>query len=88
MLESKGRLSLQPEVATWIKTNLSAPVILEPLSADIAIESCRLPNFHGDPADRIIVATALILGLPLITADSQILEWNEQTQKIPAISLL
>jgi len=78
MLESKGRLALQPDVETWIYNNLETPVDLEPISPAISIQSCQLPDFHGDPADRILVATAMELGIPFITADRQIWEWNEQ----------
>lgn len=82
MLESKGRLKLEPTVDQWIQANLAPPVSLEPLSGAIAIESCRLPDFHGDPADRLIVATAGLLGLPLITADTKIHEWNEKHRRL------
>lgn len=78
MLASKGRVLLRPTVDDWIKTNLETPVTLEPLSAAIAMESCRLPDFHGDPADRLIVATALVVGTPLITADEKIHRWNQK----------
>ena len=55
---------------------------LLPLTAPIAAESTELPgSFHKDPADQIIVATARVLGVPLITADGQIL-------KYPHVSLL
>ena len=50
---------------------LEAPGInLAPLAPKIAIESCRLHDFHGDPADRIIIATARIEELTLITMPS------------------
>ncbi len=87
MLESKGRLSLKPDVESWIQSNLSLPVVLEPISPTIAVESCRLPDFHGDPADRLIVATAYTLGLPLITADEKILTWNRSHPIIQLIAL-
>ena len=90
MLAAKGRLELQPEVDRWIRENLQPPVRLEPLHPEISLESCRLEDFHGDPADRLIVATALVLGVPLITADHQIISWNKhhaRLQIIPADSL-
>ncbi|MCC5807102.1 MAG: type II toxin-antitoxin system VapC family toxin [Opitutales bacterium] len=86
MLESKGRLALEPSTEAWIQTNLAAPAILEPLSGAIAAESCRLPGFHGDPADRIIVATARLLGVPLITADEKILRWNRERHLLQVIA--
>ncbi len=74
MLQSKGKISLTYPLQHWIKKIDSLPYIkLIPLTADIAIESCSLPgDFHGDPADRMIVATARILNVPLMTRDKKI----------------
>ena len=44
----------------------------EPISIDIAIASALLDFNHSDPADRIIIATALDLNIPLITKDDKI----------------
>ena len=85
MLASKGRVELKPDVDRWIRENLQSPVRLEPLHPEISLESCRLENFHGDPADRLIVATALVLGVPLITADRQIIGWNERHARMQII---
>ena len=50
------------------------------MSPEIAIESSFLPGeFHGDPADRIIVATARINDLILLTRDKKILNYGEQS---------
>ena len=65
MLAVKGRLELKPSVAEWIEDNTRAPVFIQPLTIAIATLSARLKDFHGDPADRVIVATALRAGLPL-----------------------
>jgi PIN domain nuclease of toxin-antitoxin system len=45
-------------------------VQLVPVDADLWLRSVALPWSHSDPADRVIVATALALGLPLLTKDS------------------
>ena len=87
MLAMKGRLSLKPDEETWFSANLEAPVSLAPLTAEISMASCRLPDFHGDPADRIIVATAITLGVPLITADEKIIRWNEMQHLVQVIAL-
>lgn len=87
MLSMKGRLILEPDPDSWISENLSSPVSLEPISPDIALASCRLPDFHGDPADRMIVATAVSLGLPLVTADSKIIAWNQEHRLLQIIEL-
>jgi PIN domain nuclease of toxin-antitoxin system len=44
-------------------------------SGDIAIAAVRLIDLHGDPADRIIVATSVAAGATLVTADDRILGW-------------
>ncbi|WP_203434333.1 hypothetical protein [Nitrosococcus halophilus] len=56
---------------------LAAPELgLATLEPDILIDSSRLPGaFHGDPADRIIAATARDLGACLLTRDGKILEY-------------
>ena len=87
MLSMKGRLELQPDEAEWLSANLEPPVTLAPLTAEISITSCRLPDFHGDPSDRIIVATAIVLGIPLITADEKIIRWNETHRLTQVIGL-
>lgn len=87
MLAMKGRLNLMPDEASWFSANLEAPASLAPLTAEICAASCRLPDFHGDPADRIIVATALTLGIPLITADEKIIRWNESQRMLQVIAL-
>lgn len=47
------------------------------LNPDIAADSCSLPgNFHGDPADQIIVATARHYESGLVTMDQRILEYS------------
>lgn len=73
-LVEHGRIGLKYDVLEWLKRALALPrVRLIPLTPEIAVKSSSLPGaFHGDPADQIIVATAIIEGAPLITADRQI----------------
>jgi PIN domain nuclease of toxin-antitoxin system len=87
MLAMKSRLILMPSEECWFSANLKPPASVAPLTAEISTAACRLPNFHGDPADRMIVATALTLGIPLITADEKIIRWNEAERILPIISL-
>jgi PIN domain nuclease of toxin-antitoxin system len=72
-----GRLALPRPVLDWFDAGLSYPGIqLLDLTPNIAAESATLPGeFHRDPADQIIVATARIHGCPLITADRKILDY-------------
>jgi len=87
MLAAKGRLKLLPDLETWVARNLESPVEMEPLSAEISVRSSRLDDFQGDPADRLIVATALVLQMPLVTADRQIHDWNQKTKTISLVEL-
>ncbi len=74
MLVSKGRLQLDRDVLLWIRQALALPrVTLIPLSPEIAVTSTTLgPGFPGDPADRILAATALRLRTPLVTRDRRL----------------
>ena len=80
MLEAKGRLRFPISCSDWVKKALAAPGIgFVPLSPEIAIESSRLPgDFHGDPADRILIATARKLKATLITQDKSILAYGKE----------
>jgi PIN domain nuclease of toxin-antitoxin system len=76
-LVERGRLTLPCPVLDWLQQALSYPgVRLIELSPRICAESAQLPGeFHRDPADQIIVATARILDAPLVTVDGKILEY-------------
>jgi PIN domain nuclease of toxin-antitoxin system len=77
-LVEKKRLGLAIPVLTWIRRSLQEGNIrLAELTPEIAVESTTLNGFHADPADQIIVATARIIGMPLITADNRILSFPQ-----------
>ena len=78
MLASQGKILTTKPILEWTNEALTAPSIsLAPLTPEIAIESCYLPGtFHGDPADRLIVATARIEKSILVTRDQQILNYG------------
>jgi PIN domain nuclease of toxin-antitoxin system len=80
MLVAKSRLSLSKDVLDWVNEALAQPGIsLLPMLPEIAVASTRLPGSpHGDPADRVIVASARHLGAPLVTADRKILAYSRQ----------
>lgn len=80
MLVAKGRVTLSKSIHQWVEDSLSQPgVNLSLLTPAIAIESSFLPGeFHGDPADRIIVATARINNLILLTRDRKILQYQSE----------
>ncbi len=54
------------------------------LTGDMAIYAASLSNFHGDPADRMIVATANSLTATLCTADEKILDCDLNLMRVDA----
>ena len=78
MLVAKNRLRLNIDVLSWIDQALKYPgVKLLNLNPEITVLSTRLPgNFHGDPADRLIVATCMYNNIPLISKDKKIHSWG------------
>jgi PIN domain nuclease of toxin-antitoxin system len=74
MLVARRRIQLDRPVEHWVDIALALPGIqLAPLEPAIAVRSTKLPGeFHPDPADRIIVATALEKAVPIITPDDRI----------------
>lgn len=71
------RLELPCSLSEWMAQALAYPGIrLLPLTPEVAVESTRLPGtFHRDPADQIIVATARLHRLQLVTSDARILAY-------------
>lgn len=75
MLKDKGQLRFPEDVGMWRREQLEQGVVEIPVDGDIGIRAAQLRGFHGDPADRIIVATALA-GHRLVTSDHRILGWS------------
>ncbi len=72
---SLGKIHISMPLREWIASATANPGIrICPLTPDVAVESNSLPGkFHSDPADQIIVATARIFNLTIITCDKNIL---------------
>jgi PIN domain nuclease of toxin-antitoxin system len=76
-LAARGRLRLSLRVGAWLPQALD-PLRLRALSLDVesAVLSATLPGeFHRDPADQMLVATAIVHGLTLVTRDRAILDY-------------
>jgi PIN domain nuclease of toxin-antitoxin system len=73
-LVAKSRISLDRDTLEWLDAALMLPKVeLLPLTPPIAVKASLLGNnFPGDPADRIIAATAIIESAPLVTKDGRI----------------
>ncbi|MGH6944028.1 MAG: type II toxin-antitoxin system VapC family toxin [Geminicoccaceae bacterium] len=76
----KSGLRFLPTPRDWFARVLRMPGIrLTPLIPEAAIEASFLPgDFHRDPADRLLIATARHLGAALITRDRMLLAYAEQ----------
>jgi len=74
ILHAKGRLELPLPFAEWLSRASDEGVVRTlPLDRDVVVAVDGLPaTFHGDPADRIIVATARAHAMPLATRDAAI----------------
>lgn len=77
MLVEKGRLELTLDVQDWIAhTEAVACIEFIAITNHLALRSVTLPGpLHSDPADRLIVATARYLGVPLLTRDRKLHEY-------------
>jgi PIN domain nuclease of toxin-antitoxin system len=73
---ARGRLRVRGPVARWRHELLERGIVELPLGGGTCIAAAQLRDFHADPADRFIVATAHVIGATLITADQRILGWT------------
>jgi PIN domain nuclease of toxin-antitoxin system len=70
VLVERGRLALDREVEAWVRQSFAlAPLQEAPITQDIALASRLVDPALSDPADRLLVATARVLDLTLVTAD-------------------
>ena len=76
-LHARGRLEFEESLDEWLDAALhDAMVSVINLTPAVAVEAARLPEYgHRDPADRMLVATARILGLRILTEDRRILDY-------------
>lgn len=76
MLVTRGRMRLDRAIGEWVRDALVVDRLrLLPIDAGIALTAATIGSaIHYDPADRIVVATALELGAPLVTKDDAITE--------------
>jgi PIN domain nuclease of toxin-antitoxin system len=73
-------LTFRPTPILWVERLLARPGIRPaPLPHRVAVSAAFLPGeLHGDPADRLLIATARELGAPLVTRDRRILDYAAQ----------
>lgn len=81
MLQERGRLQLTATLREWRDEVIAAGVIELPLDGAVAVRALDLSTLPGDPADRFIIATALLHGAALVTADEKLLNWKHALER-------
>ena len=81
LLQRKGRIQL-PEAQGWRISLLGMGLIEIPIDGKIGIYSNNLADFHPDPADRLIVSSAIQHNATLVTADQRILDWGGSVMRL------
>lgn len=83
-LYEKNRIQFSIPLSEWLSIALASQIYTIELNSNIFYEACMLPGeFHGDPADQMIVATSRIMKYDLITYDTKILNYkNVNSSKI------
>lgn len=86
-LHHHGRIDLGCHPGVWRSERLRSGLREVPIGGEIAVESVLLMNsgFHNDPADQLIVATAMLGGLRLATMDRKIIAWAQRTRLVPLL---
>ena len=80
LLVEAGRVRLTEPFADWLhRAKTQFGITVAPLTEQVAFDSTRLPgDFHRDPADRFLVATARQMDATLVTRDARILRYGAQ----------
>ena len=81
LLQARRRLDLPISVREWRDAVLAAGAIELPLDGAVAVRALDLSGLHDDPTDRFIVATALVHGAALMTADERLLDWHHAMER-------
>lgn len=84
MLGSKGRLGVRRPIGPWRRGLIGLGIRELPVDGEIAVAAGEFEDLHGDPADRMIIATALYHGAHLMTADRKLLSWPGPMERIDA----
>ena len=83
LLQEQGRIRLHGDACAWRRELLEQGLIEIPADGEIGIRAVGLADFHADPADRLIFATALS-GHRLVTADKRMLGWTGRLDRLNA----
>jgi PIN domain nuclease of toxin-antitoxin system len=74
LLCRKGRFRVPQEVSSWVAKTMQALRLIEaPITVDIALAIPSIDFSHGDPADHVLVASAKVFDLTLVTSDGRLM---------------
>lgn len=77
MLVARGRLSLDRSATAFVTATEALPFVhFVDVDARLGVASVELDLVHADPADRLIAASARLIGAPLVTKDARLQEWG------------
>ena len=80
MLVEKGRVGLDRSTAAWVQDFVATDrVEIADVTPAIAVAAAELSGFHGDPADRLLVATARSHGVPLVSKDDKVRKYAQSS---------
>ncbi|MFP4031742.1 MAG: type II toxin-antitoxin system VapC family toxin [Desulfococcaceae bacterium] len=75
--QRKGKLDLPSPAGVWMETVINHHgLTIHPLTMEICVRATDLPFHHNDPCDRMIIATAQELGIPVVTADQAFMQYD------------
>ncbi len=80
----RGRLKIGQPIAIWRRSLFDLGLQEVPLDGEIAIVAGELESLHGDPTDRIIIATSILSNATLLTANKSILDWHGSLKRLDA----
>ena len=83
MLAAKGRIAMALPPSAWRRDLIGLGLVEIPVDGEIGVAAAEI-DLHGDPADRIIAATAMLRGAVLVTADSALLAWQGPIECVDA----
>lgn len=77
MAHPRKRIELGQPLRDWLVRAIPSAIRLLPITPEIALRAYDFTDFHGDPADRVIAATAIVNGLTLVTSDRFLIDRPE-----------
>ena len=79
-LAQEGKVELGVEASVFLSDLVNQYGLVSiPVTDEIATASAELPDFHKDPADRIIIATALLRNQTIVTGDGKFAQYGVRT---------